>query len=218
MTEYIDIFTDKYVHIGTMEKKEAHVKGQWHRVFTCLLVNPQKGTVLLQKKQPGRYVFDRPDYLDITVGGHYQAGEMIEDGVRELHEEVGIPAKFEDLIPVGIRQTAATIKEDYIANEFQHLFLLPIEMELEEFQLEDSEVTGLVEIDIQDGIDVLMKKTDAIKARGIFMVDGNRVVSDLELTRDDFVPAYLEIDQFFLRYFIAAKRLVKGENPEEIFV
>ncbi|WP_432855295.1 hypothetical protein ACQPXB_22030 [Amycolatopsis sp. CA-161197] len=48
--------------------------------------------MLLQKKAPRWYSFDRPDYADITVGGHYQAGETIPDGVREVHEELGLPS------------------------------------------------------------------------------------------------------------------------------
>jgi hypothetical protein len=62
----------------------AHAKGLWHRTFSALAVNPTSRRVILQKKAPGRYTFDRPDYADITVGGHYQAGEAIADGIREV--------------------------------------------------------------------------------------------------------------------------------------
>ena len=83
----IDIFSDRYEHTGTAEKKDAHARGLWHRTFSALLVNPDARTVTLQKKAPGRAGFDRPDYADFTVGGHYHAGEAIPDGVREAREE-----------------------------------------------------------------------------------------------------------------------------------
>ncbi|MQA87706.1 MAG: NUDIX domain-containing protein [Streptosporangiales bacterium] len=102
----IDIFTDRYDHIGTDDKKTAHTRGLWHRTFSCLAINPTTRTVLLQKKTPGRYSFDRPDYADLTVGGHYHAGEAIEDGVRELREELGLDIPYTH---IGIRQAAVTL-------------------------------------------------------------------------------------------------------------
>ncbi|MEU6645359.1 hypothetical protein ABZ863_22785 [Saccharomonospora sp. NPDC046836] len=83
----IDIFTDRYEPIGTEDKQTAHAKGLWHRTFSALAIHPATKRVILQKKTPGRYSFDRPDYADITVGAHYQAGEAVPDGIREVHEE-----------------------------------------------------------------------------------------------------------------------------------
>lgn len=63
----IDIFDDRYEPVGTEDKKAAHAKGLWHRTFSALAINPTTKRVVLQKKAPGRYSFDRPDYADITV-------------------------------------------------------------------------------------------------------------------------------------------------------
>jgi len=219
MNEDIDIFNDRYESIGSMSRKEAHKQiGRWHRSFVCLLINPQKKTLLLQCKTKDLYDFNRPDYVDFTVGGHYQSGESIEDGVRELKEEVGITADFYDLIPLGIRQTAHTITDSFIEYEFQHLFLYPTQQELEDFSLGTSEVRGLVEIDIQDGIDLLLEKVNEIAASSIVIVDGTQVHKDFVLTRDEFVPSYLAKDKIFVRLFIAAKRFVQGDVIDEILV
>ena len=51
MSSLIDIFNDKYEHIGVEDKKIAHEKGLWHRVFTCVILNSQKSTVYLQRKK-----------------------------------------------------------------------------------------------------------------------------------------------------------------------
>jgi len=217
MEEKIDIFNDKYELVGTANKKEAHQKGLWHRVFTCILVNPKTKTILLQKKVPGRYSFDRPDYIDVSVGGHYLAGEKIEEGTRELEEEVGIKMNFSNLIPLGVRQTAETVSEGYIVNEFQHIFICPLAQKLEDYHLEEVEVNGLVEMDIQDGIDLLLEKKDKIMGRGLFINNGKREVCEMEITKNDFVLSYLKKDQFFLRLLIAAKRYVEGDKVEEIF-
>jgi isopentenyldiphosphate isomerase len=122
----IDIFNDRYEHVGIEEKKTAHAEGLWHRTFSCLVINPVAGTVLLQKKTPGRFAFDRPDYADFTVGGHYHAGEDIPDGVREAREELGLKSlTYSDFVGLGIRQTAVTLAPGWIEREFQHWHLLP---------------------------------------------------------------------------------------------
>lgn len=219
MDEKVDIFNDRYEPVGTADKKEAHRQvGQWHRSFICLLVNPEKKTVLLQSKIKNLYDFDRPDYVDFTVGGHYQAGESIEDGPRELKEEVGVNANFEDLVPLGVRQTAHTITDAFIEYEFQHIFLYPTAQKLDDFALDSSEVKGLIEIIIQDGVDLLLGKVDAIPAISVTMVNGEMIQRDFKLTRKEFVPSYLTKDKIFIRLFIAAKRFVRGDSIEEIFV
>ena len=173
MDEIIDVFNDRYEQIGTMNKKEAHKQtGQWHRSFICLLVNIEKKTILLQSKVKNLYDFDRPDYVDFTVGGHYQAGEAIADGIREMKEEVGLEVDFKDLIPLGIRQTAHTITDSFIEYEFQHIFLYPTTKKIEDFSLDTSEVKGLVEIDIQDGIDLLLEKRDTVFAPSVNSING----------------------------------------------
>src|SRR5699024_1003327 len=143
----LDIFNDRYQHLGAEDKKEVHRRGLWHRSFTALAIHPGRRRVLLQKKAPGRYSFDRPDYADITVGGHYHAGEDIPDGIREVHEELGLPVTYPDLHPIGLRQTAVTLAPDYLEREFQHWHLLPLEVNLEDIPLSDAEVSGLVDLD-----------------------------------------------------------------------
>lgn len=214
--EKIDIFNDKYEFIGTATKKWAHQKGLWHRVFTCLIVNPKHKTVILQKKMPNRYLFKRLDYLDVSVGGHYLAGESIQQGIREIEEEIGLKVKFKDLIPLGVRQTAETVSKNYIANEFQHIFIYPSTRKLQDYVLDNVEVNSLVEIRVQDAIDLLTKKTNKIKGKEIFIIDNKNKLKIIDITRQDFVPSYLKKDQFFVKLFIAAKRYLNKETPSEL--
>ncbi|MCH5586343.1 NUDIX domain-containing protein [Shimazuella sp. AN120528] len=213
--EIIDIFNDQHEYIGQATKKEAHENGWWHRVFTCIVINSEKKTMVLQKKAPERYSFQRPDYLDIAVGGHYQMGEKIEDGIREIKEELGIDVSFERLIPLGVRQTVASITPNYINKEFQHIFLLVENRLLFEYPLRSFEVNGLVELPIEKGIQLLLGKSNQLKGSGIFQKQ--RKIVEVELTRSDFVPSYLKTDQFMLRIFIVAHRYLKGEDLSLLF-
>ncbi|SEB47244.1 NUDIX domain-containing protein [Amycolatopsis tolypomycina] len=208
----IDIFNDRYEPIGTEDKKTAHAKGLWHRTFSALAVNPTTQRVLLQKKAPGRYSFNRPDYADITVGGHYHAGETIPDGVREIHEELGLPVAYRDLHPIGLRQTAVTLAPDYVEREFQHWHLLPLDVGLDEIPLADAEVSGLVDIALHDAIALADGDIDAVPARYATRTDTGLDYSDGTLATADLVPNYLTLDQLYLRLFIAARRFCTGQR------
>ncbi|MPZ97390.1 MAG: NUDIX domain-containing protein [Propionibacteriales bacterium] len=208
----IDIFDDRYQHVGTDDKTTAHRQGMWHRTFSALAVNPTTHRVLMQKKAPGRYGFDRPDYADITVGGHYEAGEDIPDGIREVHEELGLPVTYADLHPIGIRQAAVTLAPDYVEREFQHWHLLPLDVDLDAIPLADAEVTGVVEIDLDDAIRLADGDRHTIPARYATRTDTGLTYTDDQLTRDDLIPGYLAVDQLYLRLFATARRYCSGER------
>lgn len=210
MGEMIDIFNDRYEYLGTAGKKEAHAKGLWHRVFTCLIFSGDKRTMFLQRKRPNIYAFNRPDYMDISVGGHYEAGEDIASGIRELYEETGLTnVGFQDLIPIGIRQTAATISENYIANEFQHIFLLEYNGNPQNLVRPDDEVDGFVEVGITDVIKLLLHQTESITGNSFTCKDNTVISEPMPITLSSFVPGYLKIDQFMLRLALAANRYIK---------
>lgn len=43
----IDIFTDRYQHVGIEDKTEVHRRGLWHRTFSALALDPGQRRVLL---------------------------------------------------------------------------------------------------------------------------------------------------------------------------
>lgn len=209
----IDIFTDRYEPVGTAEKKEAHDQGLWHRTFSALLVNPGTRTVTLQKKAPGRAGFDRPDYADFTVGGHYHAGEAIPDGIREAHEELGLHTlTYADFVPLGIRQTAVTLAPDRVEREFQHWHLLPYASGLDSIPLDDAEVSGLVEVGLDDAIALAAGDRQQADALYLFRDGAARRTAPGVLTTGDLVPGYLAVDRLYLRLFIAARRYAAGDR------
>ncbi|GAA2693051.1 MULTISPECIES: NUDIX domain-containing protein [Actinosynnema] len=208
----IDVFTDTYEPAGTADKQQAHAQGLWHRTFTALAFHPNTGRVLLQKKRPGHYSFERPDYADITVGGHYHAGESVPQGVREVHEELGLPVAYTDLHPIGLRQTAVTLAPHYLEREFQHVHLLPLPVELEQIPLDDAEVSGLVELALDDAIALAEGAVDTVPARYATRDGQALAYSEATLARTDLIPNYLSLDQLYLRLFVAARRYCSGER------
>lgn len=208
----IDIFDDRYQHIGVHDKTTAHREGLWHRTFSCLAINPTRRTILLQKKSPNQYSFERPDYADITVGGHYHTGEDIPDGVREVHEELGLPVLYTDLQPLGIRQTAVTLAPDYVEREFQHWHLLPLDADLTEVPFADAEVAGLVELDLAHALDLAESASPSVPARYATRTPEGITYTEGILQHAELVPNYLRTDQLYLRLFVAAHRYLSGER------
>src|SRR5687768_10210348 len=78
--------------IGTMEKMEAHRKGELHRAFSVLVFN-SKGEMLLQKRSKKKY--HSGGLWTNSCCSHPLPGEKIEVAAsRRLKEEMGI-----DLMP-----------------------------------------------------------------------------------------------------------------------
>lgn len=76
------------VAIGTMEKMEAHRKGQLHRAFSVLVFNT-KGEMLLQKRASDKY--HSGGLWTNACCSHPLPGEKMEDAARRrLREEMGI--------------------------------------------------------------------------------------------------------------------------------
>ena len=213
MENKIDIFDENYCKIGEASKSLAHKLGLWHRVFTCLIIDKSKETVYFQRKVRNRYTFDRPNYIDISVGGHYHAGEEIEDGVREFVEETGMQVTFSDLISLGIRRSVFSIDKSYYCCEYQHVFLYDLDGKEAAFAGDVSEISEFVEVKLMDFLDLLLQKKVTVPA----MILGRQTQYEDKLSNSDIDPAFLEQDQFLLRLVIAAIRYVHGENIELLF-
>lgn len=207
--EILDIYNDNHELIGTCEKKEAHRKGLWHEIFTCIVINPELNKVYLQVKNHKHNKIHDVDLIDITAGGHIQSGETIEDGIRELKEETGLDVKFSDLINLGIRQVATTVNPEYIVREFQNIFLYPTTVKLNELKCADDEVSYFISFDIDELIELLLNERKDII--------GETTEGKINITLKNFIKSYLEKDKLYLRLLIASKRYVKGENIKYIF-
>lgn len=134
--EYIDIFDENNNSIGKVEEKQkAHQDGNFHRTAHVWIIN-DKNELLLQKRSTSKKT--HPNCWDISGAGHIKAGESVIDGaIRELKEELGVKAQEKDL------QYIATIKSTKNPKnmEFQYIYLLKCNKQIEEYIFEDEEVS-----------------------------------------------------------------------------
>jgi hypothetical protein len=101
---------------------------------------------------------------------------------------------------------------DRIEREFQHWHLLPCSSPLDGIPLDDAEVSGLVEIGLDDAI--ALAAGDRQQADALYLTrDGHaRTITRGILTTADLIPGYLATDRLYLRLFVAARRYLSGDR------
>ena len=204
MVELLDIYDENLRHLGVKERAAVHRDGDWHRVFHCWVIYRDADGcdwMVAQKRGPDKQIF--PNKLDVSVGGHYAAGESIVEGVREAREELGLDVAFDDLIPVGLRITVARY-EGLIDREFAENFLLICNRDIRDYRYQKEEVAGLVTFAIVDGLALFAGERESITARAAGLG-----ADALEIGVDDFVTV---VDRPFYKALVVAKRCLNGEK------
>jgi isopentenyldiphosphate isomerase len=212
--ELIDICDENMTFYTTAMKSEAHRTGLWHTAIHCWFVRREgpDGYLQFQKRASDKALF--PDYLDITAAGHYRSGEKVEDGVREIVEELGVQVAFKDLVPLGIKVDLG--KTNTILNrEFCYVYLHEDTHKPADFSLDQAEVEGLVEISIQEGLDLFSGRADRARAVGI---EWNKVTDEwdsveMNASRNEFIP---RVDSYYYKMFIIADMYLSGRRDLSI--
>ncbi|MCY1691789.1 NUDIX domain-containing protein [Exiguobacterium sp. SL14] len=101
--------------LGPRPRSEVHTHGLWHETFHCFVYDPKRDVVLLQQRSEQKKDF--PGMLDITACGHLLADESVEDGLRELEEEIGLTCTFDQLIPLGIQEEEFRMRRSGTVND-----------------------------------------------------------------------------------------------------
>lgn len=121
-SELLKVFDENRKEIGVAPRSEVHRKGLWHETFHFWLVRNDPAGVKIYFQLRSKDKKDWPNLLDITAAGHLLAKETVEDGIREVEEEIGIPVGFESLISLGVIQNQVRV-EDFLDHEFCHVFM-----------------------------------------------------------------------------------------------
>jgi isopentenyldiphosphate isomerase len=210
MSELLDYYDDNMNLLGHEDRDVVHAKGLWHRTFHCWVLQDDGNLprVLFQRRGPEKKAY--PNTLDITAAGHLAAGEAPEDGVREFQEELGIAVEVHDMHFLGIR-VAASLSGGGINREFNYVFLLRSMLPLGAYKLQYEEVTGLVGMPVNEGLELFDHERKQVRVDG-FEIDpgGQRRSVSYQATLDDIIPRK---DNYYLKVFIMAQRLIEGRRP-----
>jgi isopentenyldiphosphate isomerase len=206
--ELVDVYDDSLKKVGVATRDEAHRKGYWHLNLHCWIVTKRKGgAVLFQVRSEDKSAFS--GLLDSTVGGHYKAGEQLEDVAREIKEEIGIAPDVKKLVPLGSRVDVSGY-DGLSKREIAEVFFISDDRPLRAFKVDPLEVRALVEVRIWDGLRLFSGRAKKIKAEGVeWDRVGKATGTKMEVTRRSFVP---KMDSYYMTLFIMAMRLLKGDR------
>lgn len=215
--ELIDIFDDRGIHLGVVDRATVHRDGYWHQVFHLLIVAQRSSgpVVILQRRADGKVSF--PGLLDLSATGHLEAGERPVDGVRELREELGIDIDPTELVALGVRRMVDTTPEG-INREFCHVFLALDDRPLEAYAPDHREVSAVVEVAVEAALDLFVGRVLAIDAVEVASETG--APRAVEISTAQFVPepslGDLSLDAVASPYWTTiltmAQRLAAGET------
>jgi isopentenyldiphosphate isomerase len=207
--EVLDYFDENYKRQGSAPKSRTQAEGLWVQSFHCWMLHPGGSpTVLLQKRASTKALF--PNCLDISAAGHLRAGEKVEDGVREITEETGLKIKYGELVSLGVKLDVA--KFNNITNrQFCNVFLYANAPTIADMALDKTELDGMVEVTVDDGLKLFSGAVEKIAAKGVEKEKGLigskwRKIEKL-ISTADFIP---RVDPYYYKIFIICDLYLKG--------
>ncbi|MGM0827350.1 MAG: NUDIX hydrolase [Bacillota bacterium] len=188
--EQLAVFDEYGNRIGVASRSEVHIKGYWHETFHCWLAHFDESSgetdIYFQLRSDKKKDF--PRLLDITAAGHILSQENIEDGVREVHEELGLLISINELRSLGIVK-GQLIQRGMIDRELTHVFLYSKPVAYDEFQLQLEEVSGIFHSSLQDFKALLQQTKEEIDVEGFLVNDtGEKDFIKQRVSYHHFVP------------------------------
>lgn len=149
--ELFDVLDEFGIPTGeTKPRALVHKDGDWHRSFHLWIL--KDGThVLLQRRSSKKDL--EANKLDVTVGGHFGAGETLLEVVREVEEEIGLKVELKDLEFIETRQGERHY-EHAIDREFVDVYAMRCDQALDQYYLRCDEVSVLYEVPLDKAIDL----------------------------------------------------------------
>lgn len=145
--EWLTVVDRSGKEIGIKSRTDVHRDGDWHETFHCWMINRSNENLEIFLQQRSETKADFPEKFDITAAGHLTANETVQDGVREIHEELGIQLELDQLTVLGVIEDVIET-ENFIDREFAHTYLYTYAEE--RFEIDSEEVADVVQINLDD--------------------------------------------------------------------
>lgn len=193
---------------GRVKPRAAvHRDGDWHRALHVWVTGrDERGEpfLIFQRRSAGKDSW--PNYFDTTVGGHVRAGETLQATLREIEEEIGVPAVDLALRPLGTR-ISITESPPLCDHELQDVFLLLDDRPLAEYRPHPVELSALARFPLRELPAFFAGETSLIAGEAV--VPGNSVPFTISATPEEFIPS---VDRYGLRIAIAAQNVLRGDR------
>lgn len=184
---------------------QAWADEDWIGTFNLWIVQSQPvPSIVYQIRSPQSNW--APGKLDVTGGGHYQAGEEIKDGLREISEELGVEYDFQKLISLGRKMHISPDTQGHLRHNLVDIFLIQDDRPFSIYQLQESEVYAICSCSIKELITV---NTQAGYKFKVDIVKSDKTTDQIEVTRDSFPYNW---DDYHFKIALLADRYFKGDK------
>lgn len=148
--EYLDILdADGNKTKKNRSREDVHRLGLWHKTIHVWIVN-DNNEVLLQKRSP--QVESNPNLWDISFAGHVEAGDSMKEAIKkEGLEELGLNIDINTVQYIYTYPTSKTTKDGkYINNEFKEIYLIRLNVKIDNLELQKEEVSEVKYVDLKE--------------------------------------------------------------------
>jgi isopentenyldiphosphate isomerase len=153
--EPLDVLDENGLPTGRTKGRQAvHVDGDWHRAIHIWVVREGR-MVVLQRRALTKDL--EAGKLDVSVGGHYRAGELFVNVLREAEEEIGLALRPGQLTYLGTARSERRYPDaepPLVDREFQEVYVVRDERPLEAYDLGPDEVDTLYELPVERAIEL----------------------------------------------------------------
>ncbi len=207
--ELFDVLDATGQATGIQKKRfEVHQEGLWHRSLHLWVVK-DNGYVLLQRRSKKKDL--EGGMVDVSVGGHFAAGESFIDVLREADEEIGLSLGPTDLHYIHTQQSERFYpnkeEEDTsrIDREFQEVYFCHCDQALNSYFLNPEEVDVIYEVPLDAAI-ALYEAGEPVLAAGY---DSQHRNNNAMLIEEDLIE---QARANTLNSLKAIKALLEAEN------
>lgn len=192
----------------TKPRAQVHRDGDWHRaVHVWVAGRDAEAEPFLMFQQRSLAKDTHPGRLDATVGGHYRAGERLEQAMREIEEEIGIEPNLAALRLLGVRVCPSELETGTLDRELQDVFLLEDSRPLTAYRPHPAEVAALIRFRLAELLPVLAGEAGGLE--GEVLRQGASDVVRIPFQAPDFST---RIDRYFYRVAIAVTNVLRGDR------
>lgn len=189
----------------TKSLKQAWKDQDWIGTFNLWVVQSKPVLSVIYQVRD-RNMNWAPGKLDVTAGGHYQAGETIKQGLREVEEELGKKYNFKSLAGLGRKIHVSPDTEGNVRYNIVDIFMVEDNSPLNSYVLEKAEVYAICACPVADLLKVHSVKDYTFEADTL----SNKGEKDKMLIGKNSFP--YNWDDYHYKIATLAKKFLRGEK------
>jgi hypothetical protein len=207
MDEQVDILQPPlFQPTGEVKGREqAYRDGDWIGTFNLWIVrkSPEPAIIYQQRGPESTWA---PNLLDVTAGGHFQAGEKLTDGLREVDEELGKHYTPEEVVHLGRKLYVGFNTNGTSHNNIIDIYMIEDSAPLQSYNLEEAEVYALCACPVSELLKVHHDPEYSFEVEAL-TASGDKITTTVN--KASFPENW---DDYHYKIAVLADRYFKGEK------